>query len=139
MLLEFISSSLKQNYDGRHPAWVRWCPVAVKARAQQQQQQQQPLPKLRHVAFQGARTLEETDDGFQEGKRKRLRSRPEFLNVNEEIAKRLRQGKLIFATRVKTDLAGAQGESTTNPEVATLGAAATLEAANQDVGMQGAD
>jgi hypothetical protein len=44
---------------------------------QQQQQREQPLPKMRHVTFQGAPTLEEVDDGFQEGgKRKRPRGRP---------------------------------------------------------------
>ncbi|KAK4031282.1 hypothetical protein C8A01DRAFT_21476, partial [Parachaetomium inaequale] len=77
----------------------------------QQQQQEQPLPRMRNVSFQGAPTLKEADDGFQEaGKRKRPRGRPPgFAVAQEEAARDLRQGKLTFAMRTSTALASSQG------------------------------
>ncbi|EAQ85704.1 hypothetical protein CHGG_06957 [Chaetomium globosum CBS 148.51] len=114
---------------GRHPAWVRWCPEAVKARGaareayffrprtfelalQNKQQRQQPLQQMRNITFQGVQDpMEEADDGFQEaGKRKRLRGRPPGFAIAQEGARRdPRQGKLTFAMRVNTALAG-QGQ-----------------------------
>ena len=95
---------------------------------------------MRHVTFQGAPTLEEVDDGFQEaGKRKRPRGRPPgFVVAQEEAAKSLKQGKLTFAMRVDTDLAGGQGGGAASPGATAPGVAATSEAVDQDVGMQGA-
>ena len=145
--------------SGKHPAWVRWCPEAVKARGaareayhfrprtfelalqqQTQQQQERLLPRMRSVTFRGASTLEEADDGFQEaGKRKRPRGRPPvFLIAQEEAARSSRQGKLTFARKVDTDLTGYRGDGVGGLGVTTPEAADTLEADGQDVGMQGA-
>jgi hypothetical protein len=139
------------NCSGKHPAWARWCPAAVKARAaareayffrprtfelaqrQQQQQGQQQLPIIRNVAFRGAPPEEE---GFQEVTRKRLRGRPPaFAVVQEQAARSLTQGKLTFAPRDNTVQAAVTAGAT------ALGAAAAARslasAGDLDVGMQG--
>jgi hypothetical protein len=127
------------NCTGKHPAWVRWCPEAVKARnaareayqyrprtfdltllKQQNQKQRQP-PEARQVTFQGG------DEEYQVVGRKRPRGRPPSMAVAmERAAKDPRQGKLNLAMGDKT-----------GPGVAT-GAPAATAAADQDVGMQGA-
>ena len=63
---------------------------------------------------------------------------PSFVLAQEEAAGSLRQGKLTFAMRVNTALAGGQGGVAVGPGATAPGAAATSEAADQDVGMQGA-
>ena len=78
---------------------------------------------MRNITFRGA--PEEED--FQEVQRKRPRGRPPASAVaQEQAARSLRQGKLIFATR-----------DDTVPAVATALANGT-PAGDLDVGMQGA-
>jgi hypothetical protein len=108
------------NCTGRHPAWARWCPDAVKARCaareayhfrprtfelaqrqHRQQEEQQPLPRMRIVTFRGNPLLEEEE--FQEVTRKRPRGRPPAFTVaQEQAARSLTQGKLTFAVRDRT-------------------------------------
>jgi hypothetical protein len=147
------------NCTGKHPAWVRWCPDAVKARGaareayhfrprtfelasqqqQQQQQREQPQPKIQN-ASQGVFTLDEAGDGFQEaGRRKRPRGRPPgMVAVQEEAVRDPRQGKLTFAVRDGTNLTGGQGGAANREATAGLVATATPRATGEDVGMQGA-
>ena len=141
---------------GKHPAWVRWCPEAVKARgaareayhfrprtfelaSQQQQQQREQQQKIQHT-FQGVPTLEEAGDGFQEvGRRKRPRGRPPGMVAGQgEAGRDPRQGKLTFAVRDGTGLTGGQGGAANQGATAGLVAAATPGTTGEDVGMQGA-
>jgi hypothetical protein len=137
---------------GKHPAWVRWCPEAVKARGaareayyfrprtfelalekQQQQAQQNQLPKMRHVTFRGTPEEEE----FQEVGRKRLRGRPPAMAVAQErAAKDLRQGKLNLVARVSTVQATA-AEAAPASQATAARAAAASSVTDPDVGMQG--
>ncbi|EAQ84588.1 predicted protein [Chaetomium globosum CBS 148.51] len=74
------------------------------------------------------------DDGFQ-GPRGRP---PGFLIAQEEAARSSRQGKLTFARKVDTDLIGDRGDGVGGLGVTTPKATDTLQADDQDVGMQGA-
>ena len=122
------------NCKGKHPAWVRWCPEAVKARdaareayqyrprtfdltlLERQNQEQQ-----RQITFQGG------SEEYQVVGRKRPRGRsPSMAVAAKRAANDPKQGKLNLAMGVMT-----------GPGVAT-GAPATTAAADQDVGMQGA-
>src|ERR1700694_2410272 len=141
---------------GKHPAWVRWCPEAVKARgaareayhfrprtfelvSQQQQQQREQQQKIQHT-FQGVPTLEEAGDGFQEvRRRKRPRGRPPGTVAGQgEAGRDPRQGKLTFAVRDGTGLTGGQGSAANQGATAGLVATATPGTTGEDVGMQGA-
>jgi hypothetical protein len=139
------------NCTGRHPAWARWCPDAVKARGaareayhfrprtfelaqrqQQQQEEQQQLPRMRNVAFRGNPPSEEEE--FQEVTRKRPRGRPPaFAVAQEQAARSLTQGKLTFAVRDRTVQAAAT--EVTAPGATAAGPLAS--AGDLDVGMQG--
>lgn len=132
------------NCTGRHPAWVRWCPEAVKARgaareayfyrprtyeqAVQREQQAQQVPI---VTFRGTQ-----DEEQREGSRKRLRGRPTAL---DRAARDPRQGRLNLALRDSTVAAGAASGSGPSQAAAAPAAAPAAGARGEDLdtGMQG--